>query len=57
MTSPFTEYVVLPRTQSSRNAELLADVNPVRVFENVAVGVEDFRVKVAIAVILLGNLP
>jgi hypothetical protein len=43
--------------QSLWNTELLTDIYPIRVFEYVAVGIEDFWVQVAIAVILLGNLP
>ena len=39
------------------NAQLLSDTDPIRVFENVAIGIKDFWVEIAIAVILLGNRP
>src|SRR4029453_12442774 len=41
----------------SRDAKLLADVNPVRILKNVPVGIEYFRIQVAVAIILLGNFP
>src|SRR5499433_1915688 len=53
----FHRVCCLSRMRSSWNAEFLPDVDPVRVFENVTVGVENFLVQVAIPIVLLGNLP
>src|SRR4030095_13177848 len=41
----------------SRNAQLLAYADAVWILKNVTVGIEYFRIQVAVAIILLGNFP
>ena len=37
--------------------QFLSDLNHVRVFKNIPVGLEDLFIKIAVAVILLGDFP